>query len=113
MDAITKTFITEAEYLKATHKARTKSEYYNGEVIAKADVFSRHTAITAAIIGALKDIYAQVEDLSFTICIWLCRIRFCNHSKIVEEKNEGIAGAPPSIFDKEHRRNISEFMRQV
>lgn len=36
MDAITKTYISEKEYLEKERKALTKSEYYKGDVFAMA-----------------------------------------------------------------------------
>lgn len=53
MSAITKTFISEKEYLEKERKALTKSEYFNGEVFAMAGASSNHNVITAALIGEL------------------------------------------------------------
>src|SRR5680860_98430 len=54
MSAITKTFITEKEYIEKERKALTKSEYYNGEVFAMAGASRYHNRIVASTIAAIS-----------------------------------------------------------
>lgn len=65
MSAITKTFITEAEYLEKERKALTKREYYNGEVFAMAGASFNHNVITGALIGEL---YGFLKGKACKIC---------------------------------------------
>lgn len=53
MSAITKTFISEKEYLEKERKAPTKSEYFDGEVFAMAGASRYHNRIVASIIMAI------------------------------------------------------------
>lgn len=53
MSAITKTFISEKEYLEKERKALTKSEYFNGEVFALVGASSNHNKVVASIIVSI------------------------------------------------------------
>jgi len=56
MEAITKTYISEKEYLEKERKALTKSEYYNGEVFAMAGASRYHNRIVASTIAAISQL---------------------------------------------------------
>lgn len=54
MSAITKSIITEREYLELERQAPNKSEYYKGEIFAMAGATKEHNKIVASIIGAIS-----------------------------------------------------------
>jgi Uma2 family endonuclease len=53
MPAISKTLVSEKEYLNEERKALNKSEYYKGEIFAMAGASEVHNAIVGAILGEL------------------------------------------------------------
>lgn len=53
MQEKTVTYITPEEYLAAERKAETKSEYFNGEIFAKAGASRNHNLIVANLITEL------------------------------------------------------------
>lgn len=54
MPAIAKTLISEADYLELERKALHKSEYYKGEIFARAGASINHNKIVASILGAIS-----------------------------------------------------------
>ncbi len=55
MPAISKTLISEKEYLAEERKALNKSEYYKGEIFAIAGATKTHNKIVASLIVAIGD----------------------------------------------------------
>ncbi len=53
MPAITKTLISEEEYLEIERQANYKSEYYKGEIFTMAGATKEHNAIVGSLMGEL------------------------------------------------------------
>ena len=58
--------LTEAEYLAIERAAAFKSEFYDGEMFARAGGSPRHSLIAANLIGTLRDNLKGRGGLTFT-----------------------------------------------
>jgi Uma2 family endonuclease len=64
MTAVTKPYLSEAEYLEQERRAEQKSEYYKGEVFAMSGATKEHNKITGGIIGEL---YGHLKGKKCTV----------------------------------------------